>query len=44
VDPLSTVVRAEVGESPGGVRFAARRAKAQKARSGRAARGGRRRR
>jgi 16S rRNA (guanine527-N7)-methyltransferase len=43
VDPLSTVVRAEVGESPGGVRFAARRAKAQKAR-GRAARGGRRRR
>ncbi|GAB2770877.1 16S rRNA (guanine(527)-N(7))-methyltransferase RsmG [Streptomyces sp. NPDC054796] len=45
VDPLSTVVRAEVGESPGGVRFAAKRAKAQKtARSGRAARGGRRRR
>nr|WP_309237989.1 16S rRNA (guanine(527)-N(7))-methyltransferase RsmG [Streptomyces albidus (ex Kaewkla and Franco 2022)] len=42
VDPLSTVVRAEVGESPGGVRFAARRAKAQRARSGRAARGGRR--
>ncbi|MEV0275085.1 16S rRNA (guanine(527)-N(7))-methyltransferase RsmG [Streptomyces sp. NPDC050610] len=28
VDPLSTVVRAEVGESPGGVRFAAKRAKA----------------
>ncbi|MGH3323289.1 MAG: 16S rRNA (guanine(527)-N(7))-methyltransferase RsmG [Streptomyces sp.] len=45
VDPLSTVVRAEVGESPGGVRFAARRAKARKAaRSGQAARGGRRRR
>lgn len=44
VDPLSTVVRAEVGESPGGVRFAARRAKAQKARSRRAAQGGRRRR
>ncbi len=43
VDPLSTVVRAEVGESPGGVRFAARRAKAQKAR-GRSARSGRRRR
>ncbi|NLU76101.1 16S rRNA (guanine(527)-N(7))-methyltransferase RsmG [Streptomyces sp. HNM0575] len=43
VDPLSTVVRAEVGESPGGVRFAARRAKAQKAR-GRASRSGRRRR
>ena len=43
VEPLSTVVRAEVGESPGGVRFAARRAKAQKAR-GRAARDGRRRR
>lgn len=37
VNPLSTVVRAEVGESPGGVRFAAKRAKAQKA-----ARGGRR--
>jgi 16S rRNA (guanine527-N7)-methyltransferase len=36
VDPLSTVVRVEVGESPGGVRFAAKRAKAQKAaRSGR---------
>ncbi|MFH9551096.1 16S rRNA (guanine(527)-N(7))-methyltransferase RsmG [Streptomyces sp. NPDC051445] len=28
VDPLSTVVRVEVGESPGGVRFAAKRAKA----------------
>ncbi|MEU7043829.1 16S rRNA (guanine(527)-N(7))-methyltransferase RsmG [Streptomyces varsoviensis] len=28
VEPLSTVVRAEVGESPGGVRFAAKRAKA----------------
>ncbi|MEE1930017.1 16S rRNA (guanine(527)-N(7))-methyltransferase RsmG [Streptomyces sp. TRM 70351] len=36
VEPLSTVVRAEVGESPGGVRFAAKRAKA--ARSGRSAR------
>ena len=34
VDPLSTVVRVEVGESPGGVRFAAKRAKA--ARTGRA--------
>ncbi|MFI6640422.1 16S rRNA (guanine(527)-N(7))-methyltransferase RsmG [Streptomyces sp. NPDC050504] len=33
VDPLTTVVRVEVGESPGGVRFAAKRAKA--ARSGR---------
>ncbi|MDQ0762258.1 16S rRNA (guanine(527)-N(7))-methyltransferase RsmG [Streptomyces canus] len=33
VDPLSTVVRVEVGESPGGVRFAAKRAKA--ARTGR---------
>jgi 16S rRNA (guanine527-N7)-methyltransferase len=31
VDPLSTVVRAEVGESPGGVRFAAKRAKAARA-------------
>lgn len=41
----ATVVRATVGESPGGVRFAAKRAKAAKtARSGRAARGGRRRR
>lgn len=30
VDPLATVVRAEVGESPGGVRFAAKRAKAAK--------------
>ncbi len=28
VDPLSTLVRVEVGESPGGVRFAAKRAKA----------------
>ncbi|MEU5199966.1 16S rRNA (guanine(527)-N(7))-methyltransferase RsmG [Streptomyces scabiei] len=36
VDPLSTVVRVEVGESPGGVRFAAKRAKA--ARMGRARR------
>ncbi|UGY92555.1 16S rRNA (guanine(527)-N(7))-methyltransferase RsmG [Streptomyces gobiensis] len=36
VDPPSTVVRAEVGESPGGVRFAAKRAKA--ARVGRSAR------
>jgi 16S rRNA (guanine527-N7)-methyltransferase len=35
VDPLATVVRAEVGESPGGVRFAAKRAKA--ARGSRAA-------
>ncbi|MEV7613113.1 16S rRNA (guanine(527)-N(7))-methyltransferase RsmG [Streptomyces sp. NPDC089799] len=33
VDPLSTLVRVEVGESPGGVRFAAKRAKA--ARTGR---------
>ncbi|MDI3402767.1 16S rRNA (guanine(527)-N(7))-methyltransferase RsmG [Streptomyces cavernicola] len=40
VDPLSTVVRVEVGESPGGVRFAAKRAKA--ARPSRAARGRRR--
>lgn len=31
VDPLATVVRAEVGESPGGVRFAAKRVKAVKA-------------
>ncbi|MCF6522207.1 16S rRNA (guanine(527)-N(7))-methyltransferase RsmG [Streptomyces sp. JJ36] len=31
VDPLATVVRAVVGESPGGVRFAAKRAKAAKA-------------
>ncbi|WP_107100233.1 16S rRNA (guanine(527)-N(7))-methyltransferase RsmG [Streptomyces albus] len=47
VDPPSTVVRARVGESPGGVRFAARRAKAEKAaRRGddRSPRGGRRRR
>ncbi|MFG3253992.1 16S rRNA (guanine(527)-N(7))-methyltransferase RsmG [Streptomyces sp. NPDC048172] len=46
VDPLSTVVRARVGESPGGVRFAAKRAKAAKAAraGGRAPRGGRRRR
>ncbi|MFE7765165.1 16S rRNA (guanine(527)-N(7))-methyltransferase RsmG [Streptomyces sp. NPDC057438] len=36
VDPLSTLVRVEVGESPGGVRFAAKRAKA--ARTGRARR------
>ncbi|EDY45852.1 16S rRNA (guanine(527)-N(7))-methyltransferase RsmG [Streptomyces sp. SPB074] len=36
VDPLSTVVRVEVGESPGGVRFAAKRAKA--ARTGRTTR------
>ncbi|MFJ2743054.1 16S rRNA (guanine(527)-N(7))-methyltransferase RsmG [Streptomyces sp. NPDC087440] len=36
VDPLSTVVRVEVGESPGGVRFAAKRAKA--ARTGRSRR------
>lgn len=44
VDPPSTVVRAEVGESPGGVRFAAKRAKAQKtARAGKRSRGGRRR-
>jgi 16S rRNA (guanine527-N7)-methyltransferase len=28
VDPLSTVVQVKVGESPGGVRFAAKRAKA----------------
>ncbi|MBO8197491.1 16S rRNA (guanine(527)-N(7))-methyltransferase RsmG [Streptomyces smyrnaeus] len=46
VDPPSTVVRARVGESPGGVRFAARRVKAEKAAraSGRSTRGGRRRR
>ncbi|AQU67649.1 16S rRNA (guanine(527)-N(7))-methyltransferase RsmG [Streptomyces niveus] len=31
VDPPATVVRAEVGESPGGVRFAAKRAKAARA-------------
>lgn len=44
VDPLSTVVRAEVGESPGGVRFAAKRAKAGRvARAGRGPRAGRRR-
>ncbi|MGW1745302.1 16S rRNA (guanine(527)-N(7))-methyltransferase RsmG [Streptomyces sp. NPDC002092] len=36
VDPPSTVVRVEVGESPGGVRFAAKKAKA--ARAGRARR------
>ncbi|GAA1430481.1 16S rRNA (guanine(527)-N(7))-methyltransferase RsmG [Streptomyces thermospinosisporus] len=36
VDLMSTVVRVEVGESPGGVRFAAKRAKA--ARTGRARR------
>jgi len=41
VDPPATVVRVEVGESPGGVRFAAKRAKA--ARAGRS-RGARRRR
>ncbi|PJF01668.1 16S rRNA (guanine(527)-N(7))-methyltransferase RsmG [Streptomyces carminius] len=41
VEPSATVVRAEVGESPGGVRFAAKKAKA--ARSGRP-RGARRRR
>jgi 16S rRNA (guanine527-N7)-methyltransferase len=38
VDPLSTVVRVQVGESPGGVRAATRRAKA--ARASRAPRGG----
>ncbi|WP_030543682.1 16S rRNA (guanine(527)-N(7))-methyltransferase RsmG [Streptomyces albus] len=42
VEPLSTVVRVEVGESPGGVRFAAKRAKA--ARAGRPSRSARRRR
>lgn len=31
VEPAATVVRAEVGESPGGVRFAAKRAKAASA-------------
>lgn len=31
VDPPATVVRVEVGESPGGVRFAAKRAKAARA-------------
>ena len=31
VEPMSTVVRVEVGESPGGVRFAAKRAKAARA-------------
>ncbi|MER8000167.1 MULTISPECIES: 16S rRNA (guanine(527)-N(7))-methyltransferase RsmG [unclassified Streptomyces] len=36
VDPLATVVRVEAGESPGGVRFATKRAKA--ARAGRARR------
>ncbi|GHJ40252.1 16S rRNA (guanine(527)-N(7))-methyltransferase RsmG [Streptomyces sp. TS71-3] len=36
VDPPATVVRVEVGESPGGVRFAAKRAKA--ARTGRSRR------
>ncbi|MFE0187066.1 16S rRNA (guanine(527)-N(7))-methyltransferase RsmG [Streptomyces sp. NPDC059008] len=40
VDPPTTVVRVEVGESPGGVRFAAKRAKA--ARVSRASRGRRR--
>ncbi|MGW7292902.1 16S rRNA (guanine(527)-N(7))-methyltransferase RsmG [Streptomyces xiamenensis] len=34
VDPLSTVVRVEVGESPGGVRFAAKRAKASRSQRG----------
>lgn len=34
VDPPSTVVRVEVGESPGGVRFAAKRAKAARGRRG----------
>ena len=38
VDPLSTVVRVQVGESPGGVRAATRRAKA--ARASRTSRGG----
>jgi 16S rRNA (guanine527-N7)-methyltransferase len=38
VDPLSTVVRVLVGESPGGVRAATRRAKA--ARASRTPRGG----
>jgi 16S rRNA (guanine527-N7)-methyltransferase len=44
VEPLSTVVRVLVGESPGGVRAATRRAKA--ARASRASRntGGRKRR
>ncbi|UED85315.1 16S rRNA (guanine(527)-N(7))-methyltransferase RsmG [Streptomyces profundus] len=35
VDPPSTVVRVEVGESPGGVRFAAKRAKAARRGTGR---------
>jgi 16S rRNA (guanine527-N7)-methyltransferase len=35
VDPLATVVRVEVGESPGGVRFAAKRAKAARRGPGR---------
>lgn len=35
VDPPSTVVRVEVGESPGGVRFAARRARAARSRPAR---------
>ncbi|MBH5335959.1 16S rRNA (guanine(527)-N(7))-methyltransferase RsmG [Streptomyces pactum] len=38
VDPLSTVVRVEVGESPGGVRFAAKRAKAARKGTGRRSR------
>jgi 16S rRNA (guanine527-N7)-methyltransferase len=42
VDPPSTVVRVLVGESPGGVRAATRRAKA--ARANRQMQGGRRRR
>ncbi|MCI0383515.1 16S rRNA (guanine(527)-N(7))-methyltransferase RsmG [Streptomyces sp. CNQ085] len=42
VEPAATVVRVEVGESPGGVRFAAKRAKA--ARAGRSRSAARRRR
>ncbi|MDT0342147.1 16S rRNA (guanine(527)-N(7))-methyltransferase RsmG [Streptomyces litchfieldiae] len=38
VDPPSTVVRVEVGESPGGVRFAAKRAKAARRGGGRGVR------
>jgi 16S rRNA (guanine527-N7)-methyltransferase len=45
VDPLSTVVRVQVGESPGGVRAATRRAKAARAhRASRSGGAGRRRR
>jgi len=45
VDPLATVVRVQVGESPGGVRAATRRAKAARAsRNSRTSGGGRRRR